>query len=209
MTVTRSFPWKSLSLLLLFAISGLLSFDINKHGSFRDSSTGRFLKDVGALNYCENAWGRVQIYSFQAYVWSLNNLPYYYEKANVVLSPYVEAIKDITCMLLINVWKSLSILAEYTAEKIPVITDTISAYFPGIMEVLESYALQTWDVISYASIEIYKIGISYVMFASEWAMENIFVGNLSPENLHRYTMEALNKTQSLTSQTIAWIEQKL
>lgn len=209
MTVNKSFPWKSLSVLLLFAISGLLSFDINKHGSFRDSSTGRFLKDIGALNYCESAWGRVQIYSFQAYMWSLNNLPYYYEKANVILSPYVEIIKDIIFILLNNLWNCVNVLAEYTAEKIPVITDAISAYFPGVMDVVKSYALKAWDVISYASIEVYRIGLHYVTCASNWAMENIFVGNLSPENLHRYTMEALNKTHSLTLQTVAWIGQKV
>lgn len=209
MIVTKSFPWKSLSVLLLFAISGLLSFDINRHGSFRDSSTGRFLKDTGALNYCENAWGRVQIYSFQAYMWSLNNLPYYYEKTNVILSPYVEIIKDIIFILLNNLWTCVNVLAEYTAEKIPVITDAVSAYFPGVMDVVQSYALKAWDVISYASVEVYKIGLHYVMCASNWAVQNIFVGNLSPENLHRYTMEALNKTHSFTLQTVAWIGQKV
>lgn len=41
------FPWKTLSFLLLIATAAIINIDVNKHGNFKRSNTGQFMKDIG------------------------------------------------------------------------------------------------------------------------------------------------------------------
>jgi hypothetical protein len=50
--------------ILLLVIVAILSYDIGKHGALSSSNTGRFMKDIGALQYGKDIWEKTKSYSY-------------------------------------------------------------------------------------------------------------------------------------------------
>jgi len=72
------FPWKICSLLLLISIVGLINMDIQKKGSFKKSSTGIFLKDVGMYEQALEGYELGHGLYIQGKNWAEVKLPQYY-----------------------------------------------------------------------------------------------------------------------------------
>lgn len=209
MTVSRTFPWKLGSFLLLLAIAGLLSYDISKHGSFRSSSTGNFLNDIGALQYGEHAWTRIKFYSNKSYRWAEANIPQYYKIVGEHAKPYLDLMWDLCLIVghqLISMYENIH---TYVEEKTPVVIEWINHYAPGLLDKVKLHSIEAWEMMKTNALLLWQYFLHYSYLGIEWVKTNVFVGTLSPENLQKYSMEALNTTQVYATWTYDWVCRKV
>jgi len=95
------FPWKTLSFLLLIATAAIINLDVERSGSFKSSSTGQFLVDIGqyervvassnwvfATTKQGQSW--MELNTRQGRDWAQVTLPLYYAKGKKVAGPYLE-----------------------------------------------------------------------------------------------------------------------
>ncbi|KAJ9600399.1 hypothetical protein L9F63_009327, partial [Diploptera punctata] len=204
MTVSRSFPWKFGSFILLLVVAGLLCFDINKHGTFRSSSTGHFLNDIGALQYGEHAWARTKFYSNKSYRWAEKNLPTYYKSVEEYAKPYLELTWDLCLIAGRQLHYMYVNLQAYVEEKTPLVVEWVNHYAPGLLERVRRHSIDLWEIIKENALLLWQYFLHYSFLALEWVKTNVFVGNLSPENLQKYSKEALNTTQDYVIWTYDW-----
>uniref|UniRef100_A0A1B6GAB3 Uncharacterized protein n=1 Tax=Cuerna arida TaxID=1464854 RepID=A0A1B6GAB3_9HEMI len=187
-----------LSFIIIVAIAGFVAYDINKHGSFRGSKTGVFLRDCGALRYGELAWTRFRSYSQQAYRWSQKHVPGYMSFMRESLTVYLIIIRDVVTSLATHLWASISQIWHYFEDKKPVIAKWVDQYFPGLSDRVNSWLSQSWSFL-----------LQCAKFVIQWLKDNIFVGSLSAENLQRLSWEAFNTTQTFARKTLSWINGKM
>uniref|UniRef100_A0A1B6KGB0 Transmembrane protein 214 n=1 Tax=Graphocephala atropunctata TaxID=36148 RepID=A0A1B6KGB0_9HEMI len=198
----KSFPWKLLGFLFLLAAAGVVAFDVHKHQGFESSKTGVFLKDVGVLKYGEQALVRVQESAKQAYKWSEQNVPVYTAKCREVLGPYFTMLVDLLSATAVQLVAGGRSVVAYCQ---PLVQQWVAQYGPGLTEAVSLWSASVWQY----GITIGTLALKYLSIASVWLRENVFVGQLSPENLQRVTLEALNTTQALAAQTFSWINNKV
>lgn len=209
MTVSRTFPWKTGCFLLLFAVVALLSYDIKKHGSFHSSSTGRFLNDIGAVQYGEHAWARTKFYSDKSYRWAEANVPHYYKLVGDHAKPYLELAWDINLVVGHQLHSMYENIYAYVEEKIPAVIEWINIYAPGLLDKVKVHSTEAWEQMKHNALILWQFFLQYWYMGVEWVKANVFVGTLSPENLQKYSMEALNTTQVYAVWTYDWVCQKV
>lgn len=118
------------SLLILSAIGGLLAYDTHRNGGiFEKSTTGKFLKDSGALPYVEVAWTKSLSTSARGFQWAESNLPIYANVTYVVLKPYGEFLKDLGIIGINSAKNGWTATKEYVAVKTPVATAYVRNIF--------------------------------------------------------------------------------
>lgn len=86
-----------------------------------ESTTGKFLKDTGALPHIQLATTTTLHYSARGYQWAEANVPVYYKHSKDLLLPYF----DLTLKVGINVWNNL---CDLVAQKTPIIAKFVSLY---------------------------------------------------------------------------------
>ncbi|KDR16686.1 hypothetical protein L798_09076 [Zootermopsis nevadensis] len=209
MTVSRTFPWKLGSFLLLLAIAGLLSYDIRKHGSFHSSSSGRFLNDIGALQYGEHAWAKTKFYSDKSFRWAEANIPLYCKIAGDHARPYLELAWDVCLVVGHQLHTMYENVHAYVEEKTPAVIKFINHYAPGLLDKVKVHSIEAWELAKQSALILRQFFLRYSYIGLEWFKTNVFVGNLSPENLQKYSMEALNTTQVYAVWTYDWVCQKV
>jgi len=195
--------------IIMLVIGGILIFDIREHGSFKASKTGSFLKESGALHYGEIAFTKFRSYSQQGYRWCQANVPVYLTKARETAGPHLRAGLYWLASLAQQLWANVKQLCEYFWEKKPTVEKWINQYAPGLVDIVGSWLRQAWDFLREYSALLVNLLVKYLTAAAQWLRENVFIGSLSPENLQRYTMDALNTTQQLASQTFSWLNDKV
>lgn len=209
MTVSRTFPWKTGNFLLLLVIVGLLAYDIRKHGSFQSSSTGRFLNDIGALQYGEHAWAKTKFYSNKSYRWAEENIPHYYKTVGDHAKPYMELAWDVCLIVGHQLHNMYGNIHAYVEEKAPTVIEWIDFHAPSLLDRVKVHSTEAWELIKQNALILWQFFLRYSDMGIEWLKTNVFVGNLSPENLQKYSMEALNTTQVYAAWTYDWVRQKV
>nr|CAD7576433.1 unnamed protein product [Timema californicum] len=209
MSVSSSFPWRSGSFLLLLAIAGVLAFDIKKNGSFKACNTGRFLNDIGALQYGEHAWSRTKHYSSKSYQWAEVNVPHYYKIVEVQAKPYVQQAVDLSLVLANQLQLWYGNIRQLVEEKTPVVVTWVEHYAPGLLGEVKTRSLATWDLTKSYAVLSWQYAREYSLVGFGWVQNNVLVGNLSPENLQKYSLEAVNTTQVYVTWTYDWVLQKV
>jgi len=197
----KKFPWKSMLFVLLLALAGVVAYDVRVHNGFKSSKTGVLLRDVGALKYGEQALLRIQDVSRQAYRWGEQNVPVYWVKVKEVSAPYLAILSEYTTAVGLQVLAGCRLLLDYCLDKKPIIEQWVSEYAPGVVEAMSQAGTQLWS----SGLHIGSLALKYLSESGSWLRDNVFVGRLSPENLQRVTLEALNTTQALASQTFSWL----
>ncbi|XP_054277726.1 transmembrane protein 214-A-like [Macrosteles quadrilineatus] len=196
---------KFLTYIVLATILGFIALDINEHGSFSASKTHRFLKDSGALHFGEVAWKTFRTYSQQGYRWCQSNVPVYAAKARDTTAPFLHAgfawLSFVVQLLLVNV----TLIYEFILSKKPLVEQWINQYAPGLMESASYWFWRGLAIFGDIFILVFEFVLTYLSLAVTWLMENVFVGSLSPENLQKYTMDALNATSRFAAETLYWL----
>ncbi|XP_071444463.1 transmembrane protein 214-A isoform X2 [Hetaerina americana] len=199
----KGFPYIKGSFFCILGIIGLIIYDVRKHGgNFRESSVGHLASDAGALPTIECAVDKVQHFYALAYEWLEVNGPIYYKAIAVVVGPIlangIEAVSHI-----------ISGTYDYLVELYPVIMNWVDNQVPGFRDKCVEYMCQGWVVFQSYSLWALEQCIGYAGICFQWAKENIFVGQLSAENLQKLSLEAYNMTQMYAGLTIDWLTGKM
>ncbi|XP_018400837.1 PREDICTED: transmembrane protein 214-A isoform X2 [Cyphomyrmex costatus] len=176
---SRSFPWKSASLLLLLLISAIVAYDTQKHESFEGHKA---VKDSS---------------------------PEYYKAIVDFCTPYVKLAGDI-CLVVRNIsirWYNNIVV--YVKRNVPIIIDTVEHYAPGILEQIKFRSFQGLEFMKVFFITIGEKVIEHSTASIHWLEKNVFVGQLSPDNLRNYVIWAFDTTHSYVSQTYDWMYEKI
>uniref|UniRef100_A0A1L8DCA9 Uncharacterized protein n=1 Tax=Nyssomyia neivai TaxID=330878 RepID=A0A1L8DCA9_9DIPT len=192
-------PWIFGVFVLLGAIGGIIGYDVHVHGGqFEASSTGRFLKDTGALPYVETVWFTSLSYSARGYQWAEKNVPVYYGQTRTALTPYFEFGCDLTKVAWNLVKKGVCSACTYVQDKSPIVGNFVDQYVPGLSQRVGDATRATWGTIS-------RLSVSYYHTGCEFFRTKVFVGSLSPENLSK----ALNETQVVAARYYSWFHDKV
>ncbi|XP_012281120.1 transmembrane protein 214-A isoform X2 [Orussus abietinus] len=210
MTVSqRRFPWKKGSLLLLVLIGAVLAFDCQRHGSFKASSTGRFLKESGAIEHAQRVWSTAKVYSNSGLEFIEASSPEYYKIAVTWSSSYVKLFGDVYLVIRNISGELYNNTVEYVHIKGPEIAAKIDHYIPGVLEDLDGYRVRVIELIKTYSAVIADGVVEQSRILFQWLESNVFTGKLSAENLQSYATRAIDKTHTLASQTYDWVYEKV
>ncbi|GAB0096932.1 Transmembrane protein 214 [Sergentomyia squamirostris] len=192
-------PW-ILGIFVLFgAIGGIIGYDVHLHGGkFEASTTGRFLKDTGALPYVETVWFTTMSYSARGYQWAEENVPVYYRQVSTALEPYCIFAVDFTKVLLNTVKRSVCSACTYIQAKSPIIGNFVDQYIPGFSQKVSEVSYTTWTTVAKVSVDSYHSGC-------EFFRTKVFVGSLSPENMGKVMSDA----QAVAVQYYSWFHDKV
>lgn len=179
-------------------VGGAVLYDVKLHGSFKASSTGRVLEDIGALHYGNIALEQAKIYTQKGVVWTRENAPIYYATAVDVSKPYLELLRDLGYIGYNGLVKVLIKFDGWCSTTAPEFTSQVKEYAAIAGDTTKQYAI---DFAHYT-----KVGF---VSAQDYAAKNIFIGKWSPENLQKMTHEAVNVTQQYVLSTYEWIVQQV
>lgn len=122
----------------------------------------------------------------------------YYTQVKEVTHPYVALVGDVG-KYFINVHDTVrSNLRVYYIEKYPVVIASIDNYAPGLIENTQSLFKDTFA----NSIYYYQTSVKYLQ-------KEVFVGQLSPENIQRVVVGAYNTTSGKAIEYYHWVYQKV
>ncbi|XP_013789846.1 transmembrane protein 214-like [Limulus polyphemus] len=205
----RSFPWRRLLMFFMFVVSAALAYDIHVHGSFQKSQTGKFLKDIGVLAVCQQAWGRITVYSNKAYRWAENHVPVYYRKVSTFFGYYLEIFWTNFFALCMYVWNSTQGLRDWINVKIPPLLEWLNSKLPKFTEKVVAVALDSWLVIQKYLVWLGSHLVYYLTIIGSWLQENVFTGNLSVENLQKYAVDTGATVQKYVVLVYQWSAQQV
>uniref|UniRef100_A0A8D0HK46 Transmembrane protein 214 n=2 Tax=Sphenodon punctatus TaxID=8508 RepID=A0A8D0HK46_SPHPU len=123
----HGFPWPRLLLVFLVFASGFLLHDIQTHGSFQASSSGRALRSSGILSASQQAWSKVSHYSLEGYGWLERNVPLYYSHVVTVVGPNLELL-----------WAKTNETAAYISGKCSSQISWVQDSLPGFIDWLQT-----------------------------------------------------------------------
>ncbi|KAE8748008.1 hypothetical protein FOCC_FOCC005203 [Frankliniella occidentalis] len=198
MAVKKSSYLSLITFLVLLMVGGAVLYDVKLHGSFKASSTGRVLEDIGALHYGNIALEQAKIYTQKGVVWTRENAPIYYATAVDVSKPYLELLRDLGYIGYNGLVKVLIKFDGWCSTTAPEFTSQVKEYAAIAGDTTKQYAI---DFAHYT-----KVGF---VSAQDYAAKNIFIGKWSPENLQKMTHEAVNVTQQYVLSTYEWIVQQV
>ncbi|CAH0394791.1 unnamed protein product [Bemisia tabaci] len=205
-----SFSWKVLLFVIIFAAASLIAYDINKHGSFKASKTGVFLKESGTLQFVDQASAKSKVYYNQAHKWTVKNTPIYYNATVEFATPYAILAKETSLVVYNNAVKAAQTISSYVQQKWPDFIKWVDQYAPeGFTHHAQESAVKAWTASKFYFWEGVTLSAKYFKSFDEWARTNLFTGNMSPENMKKYASLALNSTQKYALDTYSWIAQKV
>ncbi|XP_020289025.1 transmembrane protein 214-A isoform X2 [Pseudomyrmex gracilis] len=206
---SHSFPWKSISLLLLIFIGTIVAYDTQRHGSFEASQVGQFLKNSGILKYVEKIWTTVKLYWSAGHKAIKDSSPEYYKAVVDLCTPYVKLANDVYLVTRNISIKLYNNAASYVEKNIPVVLDTIEHYAPGILEETKSRSIAGLEFLKVSFTVLGEKVIEHSITTVQWLQKNVFVGKLSPDSIRSYAAWAFDTTQSYASQTYDWVYEKV
>ncbi|KAG5876904.1 hypothetical protein JTB14_001188 [Gonioctena quinquepunctata] len=188
------FPMKTTLLFITLAIAGLVYYDIKLHGTWNDSITHKTLKDYHVCEYTHLAINKTKKGLYWMDDRIEENFPDYHKTVVDVSEPYV--------VLLVNVGKlSRNVflhMKEVVIEQYPIVLQSIESNIPGLIEQSQNTASN-----------IYSTSVLYFNRGVDYLKEEVFIGQLSPENVQRVVIEALNTTQQKALECYHWIYEKV
>ncbi|TRY61534.1 hypothetical protein TCAL_05733 [Tigriopus californicus] len=119
------FPWKTFIVLLFIGLATIVNQDVIRHGSFKASKTGVFLKDVGLYEHTVNSYEYASRKTQLSYKWTEKNVPIYYKKTQAFVLPYWKMVVKVFT----DAW-------QYIQKTTPVVVDKLNEYIPGIKDKL-------------------------------------------------------------------------
>ncbi|XP_034950381.1 transmembrane protein 214-A [Chelonus insularis] len=205
----KSFPWRKGSILLLILIGAVVAFDCRNHGSFEASTTGRFIRTSGVVNYGQKAWSTTKLYSNQGLAYLETNYPDYYKSASKFGRQYTKLAGDFYLVGRNAVGRLYNNTMQFVEEKKPVVTESIEYYFPGWLNTFQTTAIKQFEVVKKYSALTTEYIVQQSSNLVRWLQTSVFVGNLSPENIRGFATKALKSTQTYASQTYDWVYEKV
>ncbi|KAJ8958641.1 hypothetical protein NQ318_016366 [Aromia moschata] len=189
-----SFPFKTFSILFIWALAGLICIDIWQQGSWTKSNTSKALRDYGVYEFARNVTDKAR----EGWTWMDSRIekqfPGYHKAVCDFSTPYIQLFSDLA-KIACNAFGNIK---EAIVEKYPLVLDTVDSYAPGLIEQSQK-----------AVTNIYATSIFYYNRSVDFLRKEVFIGQLSPENVQRVVIEAFNSTQQKATEYYHWIYEKV
>lgn len=178
---------KPILVLLTLLISTTIYFDIKHHGSWEASKLRHLIKQTGVCEYTHVALekGKVGLLYVDARI--EENIPDYKKKVAEFSDPYVRLAKNLGIIVL----NSCVEFKNFVVHKLDV-------YAPGVVESSQD-----------AVVTVFSSTVMYFNRSVDYLREEVFVGQLSPENMQRVVLEAFNTTQQKATEYYHWLYEKV
>jgi len=194
MSSRSKIPWKFLLFISILAVGAAVTYDVQLHGTFKKSVTGRLLRDYGVLGVYNQAAVKTSYYYGQGSKWMAKHGPVYYEKVDKAVGPYVRIVWDKVQTGLLIVWEALGPVRAWTNKTLPPLLKTVNEqYVPKVTAIAKQTA---------ASIQSNLIDLGL------WLQNNVFTGNMSIENLQKIVGDLVAKGQAAAGQAVSWVNQQ-
>ncbi|KAI1897684.1 hypothetical protein AGOR_G00085820 [Albula goreensis] len=126
----QGFPWSRLLLAMMVFATGFLIHDIRSQGSFKASSTARYLQQSGLMSVSQQAWSKVSHYSQEGISWLETNAPYYYSEAVTAVGPILEVAWEKTKIAAVFIVEQCSDVIVWVKESTPRFIEWLNANIP-------------------------------------------------------------------------------
>lgn len=110
-----SFPFKTLTVLLLLGAGLFVLYDIKQQGSWAKSKTLKGLQDSGVYEYMNKAGNRAKEGSLWIHQHIDSRFPGYADKVVEVVGPYIQLIRDFALIW----WNIMMNIKDLIVEKYP------------------------------------------------------------------------------------------
>eukprot|EP00095_Tigriopus_kingsejongensis_P002337 maker-scaffold868_size86715-snap-gene-0.23 protein:Tk02337 transcript:maker-scaffold868_size86715-snap-gene-0.23-mRNA-1 annotation:"hypothetical protein L798_09076" len=202
------FPWKSFVLLLIIGLATMINLDVQKHGTFKASKTGVFLKDVGLYDHVVTSYDYSSKSVQKSYTWTEKNVPIYYKKTQTFILPYWK----IVTQAINDVWK-------YIQKTTLIIVDKLNEYIPGIKEKLY---LVYGELVRVGSLAINWLAKTLVIYGNllidcalhafkcvQTFLKQLFNGKITMKDLQFIAQGTYKSVASLFTFVIKWVSQQI
>ncbi|CAH1365193.1 unnamed protein product [Tenebrio molitor] len=186
--------FKFLFFMLCSILAAFVYFDIRREGSWQNSNINRILKNWGVCEYTHIILHRIKQGLLLINDQLEENFPVYYHIIANFLEPYIELLRNLG-YILYNIFHDVQ---ETVLEKYPVVLQSVELYTPGFVKQSQSAVNSVWS----SSILYFNNSIVYLQ-------KEVFVGQLSPENMQRVLCEAFNATQNKATEYYHWLYEKV
>jgi len=122
----------------------------------------------------------------------------YYLQAKEVAQPYGALAGDLLTVFINIVENARNALSGFVNEKYPVVVASIDNYAPGLIDNTQVIFKDTFA----KTIYYYQTSVSYLQ-------KEVFVGQLSPENIQRVVVGAYNTTSEKAIEYYHWVYEKV
>ncbi|XP_056635637.1 transmembrane protein 214 [Diorhabda sublineata] len=183
-----------LLIILLLTIGGLLYYDIKQHGSWNESLTNKTLKEYKVCEYSHLVIDKLK----EGLHWTSEKIEEHFPNLQQTIITYSEPYVELAINLGKLCRNAYYDIKERVLEKYPVVVESVEVYLPGIIE-------NSQKMLSNA----YVTSILYYNRGMDYLKNEVFVGQLSPENMQRVVIEAFNSTQQKATEYYHWIYEKV
>ncbi|XP_022913719.2 transmembrane protein 214-B [Onthophagus taurus] len=192
---TSGFPYKALIFLTVFVSGVIVVYDIRRNGNkWERSTTYNTLKQWKVDEYLNVAGDKVIEGANWAHGKFQEKFPGYTEKAVEYSEPYLELTKEFGKFFC----NACAGLKELIVEKYPIFVESIETYAPGLIEQSSKTMENVWST-----------SVLYFNRSVDYLKQEVFVGQLAPENVQKLVIEALNTTQQKASEYYYWLYEKV
>ncbi|XP_023682339.1 transmembrane protein 214 isoform X1 [Paramormyrops kingsleyae] len=134
----RHFPWWRLILAVLVFTTGFMVHDIRSHGSFKASTTARYLQSSGVSPLCQQAWTRTSHSLQTGFSWIETNAPFYYSEAVAAVGPILHVAWEKSRTAAVFITEFCSDLVLWFRENGPHFVEWLNANIPeGVFQFIE------------------------------------------------------------------------
>ncbi|MFT7810769.1 transmembrane protein 214 [Arapaima gigas] len=129
----RGFPWIRLLLAMMVFTAGFIVHDTRSQGSFKASTTARYLENSGLMSVSQQAWSHVSQYTLKGISWLEKNAPYYYSEAVTAVGPILEIMWEKTKIAFTFITQQCSDLILWFKENAPQFAEWLNSNIPESM----------------------------------------------------------------------------
>jgi len=177
-----------------------LSADIYTSKSFHDCRTVRFLQDVGAVAFVEQAWQRLVLYSTKAWSWLATTIPVYWSNVSSIVLPYFTLASQRLSHLASVLWQASQPVLQLCSDYIGKLTIWLDSKLPWLLELLSIYLNAVFNF-TFQLFEYCAYGFHVCI---DWILKNVLAGSLSPENIMKTISTLLTSVNSAVIQLYQW-----
>lgn len=176
-------------MVLISVVTAGVYYDVHVHGSFQKSQTGMFLKDVGVLTVCQQAWRSTSVYWRKAYRWVQTNAPMYCRKVSSFVNYYLEIFWRKFFALCVYLWASTQGVRDWLNMEIPPLLESLNSKVPVYMEQVLSVVLEMLLALQVCLSWLGSHLLYYTSIIGTWLQEYVFTGSFSIENLQKHAVD--------------------
>lgn len=193
----------------LAALAGLVMYDVTTKGSFKASNTRQILNDWGISSACCTSWKFVSFHVMNVFRWSQTNVPVYYKTAIEFCAPYVNLAKVKSYELGTSFLALLDALSANISEMtLPVLT-WLDVNVPPFLKTVRDYFVEGVTYVGTILTPIFNGALEVACNIYKWFMENVFIGQLDPQNLQNSAISAMSAVQEYTVSMFRWVSQQV